>query len=185
MPFVLTVARRTGRRDVDGSADRPPELEPTAEGEAQGVLADPHDVVDLVLRLLRAGNWSIGVGAGPVSPSPHTGVRAAAGPAALGSRRALETAVRRPSRVAVRGVAAAEATDAQAVLSVLAVVVDRRSPQAWEAVDLIESGRTQAGAAAALGVSRQAVGQRLAAALWELERDLRPAAARLLVRASG
>src|SRR3712207_7624283 len=55
----------------------------------------------------------------------------------------------------------------------------RSSDQAWEAIELIEGGRTQAEAATELGISRQAVGQRLAAASWELERELRPTAARL------
>jgi DNA-directed RNA polymerase specialized sigma24 family protein len=63
--------------------------------------------------------------------------------------------------------------------------VQRRSRPAWEAVDLVGAGRRQAEAAAALGISRQAVGQRLAAGLWELERELRPTAARLLTRAEG
>jgi DNA-directed RNA polymerase specialized sigma24 family protein len=78
-----------------------------------------------------------------------------------------------------------DAADAQAVLSALAVVVERRSEQAWEAIALVESGRTQAEAAGELGISRQAVGQRLAAGLWDLERDLRPTATRLLARAAG
>jgi DNA-directed RNA polymerase specialized sigma24 family protein len=62
--------------------------------------------------------------------------------------------------------------------------VERRSAQAWEAITLVQGGCTQAQAAAALGISRQAVGQRLAAALWDLERELRPAAERLLSRAA-
>jgi hypothetical protein len=49
----------------------------------------------------------------------------------------------------------------------------------------VEAGHSQAGAAAELGITRQAVGQRLAAGLWEVERDLRPTAARLLARALG
>ena len=85
----------------------------------------------------------------------------------------------------MRGAAVTDAEDAQAVLSALAALVERRSAQAWQAIGLVEEGRTQAEAAAALGISRQAVGQRLAAGLWELERELRPAAARLLGRAAG
>jgi hypothetical protein len=71
------------------------------------------------------------------------------------------------------------------VLTALAVLVQRRSEQAWEAVELVTAGRTQAEAAAELGITRQAVGQRLAAGFWEVERDLRPTAARLLARALG
>jgi hypothetical protein len=49
----------------------------------------------------------------------------------------------------------------------------------------VNSGRTQAQAGSVLGISRQAVGQRLAAGQWDLERELRPTAARLLIRAAG
>jgi hypothetical protein len=195
MPFVLTVDQRASRRRPDRVADTLRELntsvpavlgfERTAGDEFQGVLAEPETVVDVVLRLVRQGGWSIGVGAGPVQTPLPQSTRAGAGPAFLSARRAVDAAKQRPFRLAVRGAVPPDAGDAQAVLSALAVVVDRRSDQAWEAIELVESGRTQSEAAAALGISRQAVGQRLAAALWELERDLRPTAARLLTRAAG
>ena len=195
MPYVLTVDQRASRRTADRVADVLRELnatvpavlafERTAGDEFQGVLSEPVEVVDVVLRLVRAGGWSIGVGAGPVhSPLPPT-TRAGAGPAFLSARRAVDAAKQRPTRLAVRGAVPPEAADAQAVLSALAVLVERRSEQAWEAIALVEAGRKQADAAAALGISRQAVGQRLAAGLWELERELRPTAGRLLARAAG
>ncbi|WP_324273111.1 hypothetical protein [Blastococcus brunescens] len=118
------------------------------------------------------------------TPLPST-TRAGAGPAFLCARRAVDAAKQRSARLAVRGAVPADASDAQAVLSALALVVDRRSEQAWEAIELVSGGRTQADAATVLGISRQAVGQRLAAGLWELEQDLRPTAARLLTRAAG
>ena len=195
MPYVLTVDQKGSRRTHDRvpgvlrelNDDVPTLLafERTAGDEFQGVLDDPDQVVDVVLRLVRAGGWSIGVGAGPVqTPLPPT-TRAGAGPAFLSARRAVDAAKQRPSRLAVRGAVPAEAGDAQSVLSALAVLVDRRSPQAWEAIALVSGERTQAEAAAMLGISRQAVGQRLAAGLWDLERELRPTAARLLARAAG
>ncbi len=85
----------------------------------------------------------------------------------------------------MQGADAEAAADAQALATALAVLVQRRSPQAWEAIDLVAAGRTQAEAAAALGISRQAVGQRLAAAAHEVVQDLHPALARLLARAEG
>jgi hypothetical protein len=195
VPYVLTVDQRASRRGPDRVADalrlldgRVPVLlgfERTAGDEFQGVLGDPTDVVDVVLRLVRMGGWSIGVGAGPVhTPLPES-TRAGAGPAFLAARRAVDAAKQRPFRLAVRGAVPSDAADAQAVLSALAGLVDRRSEQAWAAIALIEQGRTQSDAATALGVSRQAVGQRLAAGMWELERELRPTAARLLTRAAG
>jgi hypothetical protein len=195
VPYVLTVDQQGSRQGPDRvagvlrqlAAEVAPVLafERTAGDEFQGVLGDPDQVVDVVLRLVRLGGWSIGVGAGPVQTPLPASTRAAAGPAFLSARRAVEAAKARAVRLAVRGVVPTEAADAQAVLSALAVIVGRRSDQAWEAIELVGDGRTQADAATTLGISRQAVGQRLAAGLWELERELRPTAARLLTRAAG
>jgi hypothetical protein len=195
VPYVLTVDQQGSRRGPDRVADVlqllgrevSPMLpfERTAGDEFQGVLADADQVVDVILRLVRLGGWSIGVGAGPVQTPLPSSTRAAAGPAFLCARRAVDAAKQRPAGVAVRGVVPIEAGDAQAVLSALAVMVGRRSEQAWEAIELVGEGRTQADAATTLGISRQAVGQRLAAGLWELERELRPTAGRLLTRAAG
>jgi hypothetical protein len=192
--FVLTVDQRASRRGPDRVAEALGELrdvdtvlafERTAGDEFQGVLAEADDVVDVVVRLARQGGWSVGIGAGPVQSPLPASTRAASGPAFLAARRAVDAAKTRPARLAVRGASPPDAGDAQAVLSALVVVVQRRSEQAWEAIGLIEAGRTQAEAAGALGISRQAVGQRLAAGLWELEQELRPTAARLLARAAG
>jgi hypothetical protein len=195
VPYVLTVDQKASRRTADRVADILPRLnaagatrlrfERTAGDEFQGLLEEPEKVVDVVLELVREGGWSIGVGAGPVRTPLAQSVRAATGPAFLSARRAVDAAKQRPSRLAVRGAEPADATDAQGVLSALAVLVDRRSEQAWEAIGLVAEGRTQADAAAALGISRQAVGQRLSAGFWDLERELRPTAARLLTRAAG
>jgi hypothetical protein len=195
VPFVLTIDQRGSRRGPDRVADVLPRLndsvptvlpfERTAGDEFQGVLAEADDVVDAVLDLVRLGGWSIGVGAGPVQSPLPASTRAGAGPAFLSARRAVDAAKQRPARLAVRGAVPTDAGDAQAVLTALAVVIGRRSDQAWEAIALVSGGRTQAEAAAELGITRQAVGQRLAAGLWELELDLRPTAARLLTRAAG
>ena len=191
---MLTVDQRGSRRGTDrvpraiallSGVPTVLRFERTAGDEFQGVLDDPAAVVEAVRRLVRDGAWSVGIGAGPVQTPLPGSTRAGAGPAFLAARNAVEAAKRRPVRVAVRGAAAEPAADAQAVLTALAALVERRSDQAWEAIALVESGRTQAQAAAELGVTRQAVGQRLAAGLWEVERDLRPAAARLLARAAG
>ena len=194
MPIVLTVDQRASRRGPDRVAAALDQLsgvpvlrrfERTAGDEFQGVLDDPRVVVDVVLRLLRGSAWSVGVGVGAVHAPLPSSTRAGAGPAFVWAREAVEAAKRRPVRVAVRGTDPEAAGDAQAVLTALALFVQRRSPQAWEAIELVESGRTQAEAATALGVTRQAVGQRLAAGMWEVERDLRPTAARLLARVAG
>src|SRR3954447_7696335 len=195
MPYVLTVDQRASRRGPDRVADVlallndgvPTVLpfERTAGDEFQGVLAGAEAVVDVAMRLVRLGGWSIGIGAGPVQTPLPPSTRAGAGPAFLSARRAVDAAKQRPARLAVRGAVPPDAADAQAVLTALAVLVERRSDQAWEAIALVGAGRTQADAATELGISRQAVGQRLAAGLWDLERELRPTATRLLTRAAG
>ena len=194
MPYVLTVDQQASRRGPDrvagvlgqlnGTVPTVLPFERTAGDEFQGVLENADTVVDVAMLLVRLGGWYVGVGAGPVQTPLPTSTRAGAGPAFLSARRAVDAAKQRPGRVAVRGAVPPDAGDAQAVLTALAVVVERRSAQAWEAIELVGEGRTQAEAAAELGISRQAVGQRLAAGLWELERDLRPTAARLLARAA-
>lgn len=194
MPYVLTVDQRASRRTADRVAELLPRLnrdvdtvlsfERTAGDEFQGVLDDPAAVVDVVLSLVRAGCWSIGVGAGPVQTPLPASTRAAGGTAFLCARRAVDAAKQRASHVAVRGASPVDAEDAQAVLGALALIVERRSAQAWEAIAEVGGDRTQAEAAARLGISRQAVGQRLAAGSWDLERELRPTAARVLSRAA-
>ncbi|WP_091062332.1 hypothetical protein [Klenkia brasiliensis] len=194
MPFVLTVDQQGSRRGPDrvaGALDLlsgvPVVLrfERTAGDEFQGVLDRPAAVVDAVVRLVRAGGWSVGIGAGPVQQPLPDSTRAAAGPAFVAARRAVDAAKNRPLRLAVQGADDEAAADAQATATVLALLLQRRSPQAWEAIDLVAAGATQAEAAARLGISRQAVGQRLTAAAWEAEQDLHPVLARLLARAEG
>ncbi len=177
MPFVIGLARsRHATEPPAGLLRRSGRPLALPSGEDAVVVTDPGAAVDAVLRLVRQGGCTIGLGAGPLDSR-------AGGPAVLAAATALAAAARRPGRLAVRGVQPAEALDAQAVLTALAALVARRSPAAWAAVDLLTAGRTQAAAAAELGVSRQAVGQRLAVGGWDLEGDLRPTAARLLARA--
>jgi hypothetical protein len=193
--FVLTVDQRNSRR----SPDRVPEalarlsreirpvlpFERTVGDEFQGVLADPGDVVTAVLELVRWGGWSVGVGAGPVEEPLPASTREARGMAFIHAREAVDLAKHRPHGVAVVGADREAAREAEAVLTLLAVVVGRRTDAAWDAVDLVATGLSLTEAAHKLGVSRQAVGQRLAAGHWAQERDARPVAARLLARAEG
>ncbi len=192
MPYVVTVDQVASRRSPDAvpaalallssiPAVRP--FERTAGDEFQGVLRGADHVVDAALLLARDGRWSIGIGIGTVEePLPAT-TRAGRGPAFMNARDAVEAAKRRPQRIAVAGPAAQAAADAQAVLTLLVALLQRRSEAAWEAADLVAAGMSMTEAAAKLGVTRQAVGQRLAAGMWHQEQDARPAAARLLAAA--
>lgn len=190
---MLTVDQRRSRRSPDRVeatvsrlASQSTPLRPferTAGDEFQGVLDDAEAAVDVVLLLLREGWWSVGVGVGPVRGPLPPSTRAGAGPAFEHARTAVERAKRHPQGVAVVGPVGASAHDAEVVLALVATLVQRRSAPAWEAVDLAVRGLSTTEVAAQLGVTRQAVGQRLATAQWQLEQQARPLAARLLAQA--
>jgi hypothetical protein len=200
--FVLTVDQQGSRRVGDRVDDvlvrlgrwqtartgvlRP--FERTVGDEVQAVLDDADAVVDAVLALLRWGGWSVGIGAGSVDePLPET-ARAGSGPAFVLARSAVERAKTRtrPVPLAVEGADPTAAADAEAVLTLLGVLAERRTASGWEVIDAVAGGRTtQERVAEQLGITQQAVSQRLRTALWAEEQAARPTAARLLLRAEG
>ncbi len=143
-------------------------------GSDRAVTSEHEDaaaVVDVVLAQVRAGA-AVGVGAG------HRRAGALAGAALRGARAA-------PTRTQVRGEGSPAAAHADAVLAAIADAARRRTEPGWDVVDALRGGRTQAEAAAVLGVTRQAVSQRALAAGWRHEQRLAPLAAELLVAAQG
>ncbi len=193
MPYVLTVdqiSSRTGPDLVEQtlkrlSVDTVLGFARTVGDEFQGVLDQPLSVVHAILELMRDGGWHIGLGIGPVQTPLPAEPRQARGPAFLLARTAVEAAKREPDHVRVLAVPAAEqlAGDAEVVLRLVGAVRERRSEQGWQAVDEMRDGATMQQAADRLGITRQAVGQRLRAANWAVERDAPPVLARLLERA--
>lgn len=190
MPYVLSVDQRRSRHGRDLVDDtlrtleqrvRQPLLgfERTAGDEFQGVLATAADALETTLLLVREGTWSIGLGLGPVEHPLPSSTRSARGAAFIRARDALDAAKSRPDHLAVGG-----SDDADALLSLIAAVLTRRSAAGWEAIDLVERGFSLAEAAAELGVSRQAVGQRLAVALWQQEKAVHSLAIRILEEAA-
>lgn len=195
--FVLTVDQRasTGRPDrvpevlrrlrafLGGRAGVVVPFDRTVGDEVQGVLDDPATVVDVALDLLRDGGWSVGIGVGAVDEPLPAVSREASGEAFVRAREAVEQAKSRAATapVAVRGGPSKRAAEVEALLRLLAAVVDRRTPAGWEAVDaLARVGGTQKDVARVLGVSEQAVSQRLRTASWPEEAAVRPVVARLL-----
>lgn len=201
--FVMTIDQRASRRRGDAvpellgalaertatwAADAAPVLpfERTVGDEVQGLLPDAGGTIDLALAVRRLGGWSVGIGAGPVDLPLGPSSRASSGGAFLSARDAVERARSRtaPVPVAVSGADAVSAREAEAVLQLLAAVVGRRTAAGWAAIDTLP-GRTQRQVADALGITPQAVSQRLRTALWEEEQAVRPVAARLLTDAAG
>ncbi|MFT4108868.1 sigma factor-like helix-turn-helix DNA-binding protein [Propionicimonas sp.] len=154
-------------------------FERTAGDELQGLLDDPVTVVQAVVRLTRLQQWRIGVGAGTVEAPLPASTRAARGGAYLAARTAITRARRAPGDLALAldpaittpavgddryGGAVGAARDAETGLWLLRSVLERRSSEGWELMDLLEEGLTNAEAATRLGISASAVSQRLSRA---------------------
>lgn len=194
--LVMTIDQRSSRHGDDlvdelltslHAAARPAALtrrfERTAGDEVQGVVADPDLAVGIVLELVRSDVWSVGIGAGPVREPLPASVRAGSGVAFEHARTAVERAKSSARHLSVVGSATEAAADAEALLSLLAAVVQRRTPEGWEVVELLTEGHTQRQIAAQLGISSQAVSQRVRVSMWAEESRARPLAGRLLGRA--
>jgi hypothetical protein len=194
--FVLTVDQRHSRRTTDRveallrdlgprRGDLVRAFERTAGDEVQGVVASPDVVVDLVLLLVRDRAWSVGVGVGPVDEPLPESTRAGSGPAFLAARAAVTAAKSRSTCLAVSGSEQVGARRAQTALDLVAALLQRRTERGAEAASLAHQGLNQLQVAARLGVSKQAVSQRLQAADWYLEAPGRELAAYLLSEADG
>lgn len=186
--LALLTARTGGRAGLVLPFDR------TVGDEVQGLFDAGPDgatlALDTALALLRDGRWTVGLGVGGVDEPLPTASRAASGPAFVHARHAVERAKGRGSvaPVAVEADDAAAAAEVEALLRLLGAVAARRTPAGWEAVDTLIGAGTDASqkdVARALGVTEQAVSQRLRAALWAEEAATRPVAARLLAALAG
>ena len=195
MPYVMTVDQISSRHHRDAVpatlstlANLFPEATVTRTvGDEFQVLfvSEPMSVVDAILMLMREGTWHLGIGLGSVEEPVPDDLRAARGPAFLAAREAVEEAKDRPGhlRLIAAPPAEREGEDAEVLLDLLLALRARRSDAGWAAAELADTGLTQAAIGDDLGISRQAVNQRLQAAQWALETRSRPVAARLLARA--
>ncbi len=194
---VVTVDQRRSRRGPDLVAELLTRLdddpwrrqqalrfERTAGDEVQGVLSSADAAVDLALELSSSRAWSVGLGGGPVRRPLPASTRAAGGPAFEHAREAVERAKTVPEGVALSGLDTVSAQEAEAVLQLLAAVVRRRSAAGHEVVALVAEGLSQSEVAARLGITKQAVSQRLQAAWWSHDQRVRPIARRLLHEAA-
>lgn len=194
--FVLTVDQRHSRRGADrvdallaALARLSPELvrpfERTAGDEVQAVASRADVVVNLTLFLVAGSEWSVGIGVGRVSDPLPASTRAGSGPAFAHARAAVTAAKNRPTLLAVAGDREPAVRRAQAALDLVAAVLQRRTERGNEAVALARDGLSQLEAARRLGVTKQAVSQRLQAADWHLEPPGRELAGYLLAEADG
>jgi DNA-binding NarL/FixJ family response regulator len=158
-----------------------------AGDELQALILNSDTAIDMILDLTRTGTWSVGLGAGDVeSPLPPT-TREARGPAFIAARVAVESAKKSPQRFAFRHGSApstVDATDFEALMLLLLAVRDRRTEQGWQVYDLLAQGRTQRDAADSLGITPQAVSDRMSVAQVRLDLEAHAPLSRMLSRLS-
>ena len=193
---MLTVDQQHSRRTADrveallrDLADRHGDLvrpfERTAGDEVQAVVERPDVVVDLTLLLVRERAWSVGIGVGAVDLPMPASTRAGSGAAFVHARTAVTAAKTRSTVLAVVGPDDVPTRRAQTGLDLVAALLQRRTDRGVEAAALARQGLSQLEVARRLGVTKQAVSQRLQAADWHLEAPGRELAGYLLSVADG
>jgi hypothetical protein len=172
--FVITADQvdSTRRSDLAGaavtrlnshySAELALPVDRNAGDEIQAMFADAGPALALLLELTRTGDWSVGCGIGPVRSPLPANTREASGPAFVSARDAVERAKKAPHRfaLAVAEGQALDSSDIAPLLELLLLTRARRSDEGWELFDLVNTGLTQAEAAAKLKISPQAASQR-------------------------
>ncbi|CAI37126.1 putative DNA-binding protein [Corynebacterium jeikeium] len=152
----------------------------------------PDEAGGLVMSLLQAGDFALGIGSVVAdvegdAPSSAEEAIGAATRAVTRSQRAGAVSVRiekpGPGGVIAPGRAAEVAQDIAAAFTLLAHVLARRTKEGREATALLRAGHLQAEAAEIVGISKQAMSQRLAAAGWHAEQAGWTLAVHMLARA--
>ncbi|MGO1316549.1 MAG: hypothetical protein ACTMIR_05895 [Cellulomonadaceae bacterium] len=175
-------------------------FERTVGDEVQALISDPATVLTAVRQVIRMGGWSIGLGLGGVATPLPGSSREASGDAFVRARAAVERAKSKSTAVSI-AVETAEPTagaDLEALLQLIGAVIARRTATGWQVVDAMTPRRpasvggsghhgarrpnrpTQQEVADMLGITRQAVNQRLKTALWAEEVAVWPLARTLL-----
>jgi hypothetical protein len=191
--FVLTVDQRGSRSIGDlvpellNTLNRRPrrvgllrKFERTAGDEVQGVLSEARATVDIIVQLLRADTWHVGLGVGAVDQPLPRSTRAGSGEAFVFAREAVNRAKSSPHHVNVVGANEHSAEQVESVMWLMASVLRRRSERGWAVADLLAEGLTRREIGVKLGISQSAVTQRAQAAGFAEEQRGRVLAAELL-----
>ena len=176
---------KAGATVVERSAEALSSLPGVAGFEVLGVedirskVADAEAALNLIMALLSDGNWAIGLGIADGSNNSAPSDASATATAAVGTRAGQV-------RVIVdRQNATTEAADIAATFALMSHVLHKRTYEGREATSLVRRGMNQNEAAATLGISKQAMSQRLQAAGWPAEQAGWQLALNLITRAAG
>lgn len=151
-------------------------FERTAGDEVQGLVDEPAALRAVVMAALRSGDWSVGIGVGAVDEPLPISTREATGDAYFRARAAVERAKRKGTvaRLAVEAADADAAADLEAAFQLLAALIMKRTAKMWEAIDTVSAVGSNEAAARRLGISPQAVSERLRGAQWSIEQRFAP-----------
>lgn len=154
--------------------------ERTAGDEFQLAVTRGADVLAIALDLVRADDWSVGLGLGDVREPRGDSVRAMTGTAFVNARDAVTVAKKRSSRFAL--VADTDASALDPLVRLLLALRERRTPEGWELFDLLDTDPdlTLTDAAERLGISVQAASQRAQTGGLRLDREARDALGSML-----
>ena len=161
-------------------------IERTVGDEFQCLLRSAAGVIAVVRDLVRVGGWSIGVAVGAVEDPLPDSVRSARGQAFVLARTAVEEAKRARPSVAFRSPSGRQSQEISAYFRLLATLWQTRTEAGWEAIDAMDASAselTMSEVAPRMGITRQALSQRLQAAEWKVEREAIPLLERLLEEA--
>ncbi|MBF4633827.1 DNA-binding protein [Agreia pratensis] len=156
-----------------------------AGDEIQALIGDADTTIGIILELTRTGKWSVGLGVGDVEYPLGTSTRDTRGPAFIAARDAVDAAKKSPQRFACRHETtslADDAADFEALMLLLLSVRERRTKQGWQVYDVLAQGRTQRDAAAELGITPQAVSDRMSVAQVRIDLEAQAPLVRLLSR---
>lgn len=186
--FALTVDQRSSRESADAVDDAIERLcaaeaagalkfalspERTSGDEFQCLLADAESTYSAVRILARDGRWHIGVGVEPAELPLPSGVRESRGPALVRARGAVEAAKAADPPIVLIGESEA-AIEANGILQLVGTLWGARSDLGWQAIAALERQDGDASLtelARKLGISKQALSQRLRAARWPVAKD--------------
>ncbi|WP_232828706.1 SatD family protein [Kribbella monticola] len=155
-------------------------FERTAGDEVQGVMAEARATIDVIVQLIRADRWYVGLGIGEVDEPLPRSTRAGSGAAFVNAREAVNRAKASPHHINVIGTDEHHAEQVESVLWLMASVLRRRSERGWAVADLLAEGLSRREIGVKLGISQSAVTQRAQAAGVVEEQRGRALAAELL-----
>ncbi|WRS30116.1 hypothetical protein U6G28_00015 [Actinomycetaceae bacterium MB13-C1-2] len=181
---VRQTASEINRLAQDGTLQLVLSPQRTSGDEFQCLVDKPDSLYRLIRLLMEDGRWHIGIGIGDVETPLPEDVREARGSSLLNARQAVNDSKSADPSIILAGKEGPEISDANAVLRLISSLLLQRTRMGWEAVHATEQAQDSRApmseAADTLGITKQALSQRLQAAHWKLETESQPTVLRAL-----